>query len=135
MDNQDPRSGVNYLVSVLRKVTRAVQLAPFAYLVFFGSFLICEFYIPEVVVGILDKIFYVSPALMGIMLCASKLLKLCHWHRIACVIPGITQLGDFVDSMLFQFTQSEVILFNATVGILSLAFLLKANIHFKNGRQ
>lgn len=135
MDSRDQRSGVNYLAMVLRKVTRAVQLAPFAYLAFFGLFLVCEFWIPESFVGLVDKCLYVSPAFIVVMLLASRLLKLCPWHRAACLIPGSTQLEDFVDSMLFQFTQSEIILINTTIGVLSLAFLYQATVHFRHGSR
>ena len=135
MDNPDQRSGVEYLVKVLRKVTRAVRLAPFVYLVFYGLFLICEFWIPELMVSIIDKLFYIQPTTIATLLMSSSLLKMCHWHKIACLIPGATQVADYIDSFFFQFTQCEIIHINASVGILSLAFLIIACKQVFYGRK
>lgn len=47
MDSQDRQGAVSSVIKILRKATRIVQLAPFAYLVFFVVYLILGSFEPE----------------------------------------------------------------------------------------
>lgn len=135
MEHQDQRSGVEFLVDVLRRGTRTVKFAPFAYLVFYGVYLISEFWIPDIVSSLLDRAAYVPPFVMVAMLSVSKMLKLCRWHRAACLLPGSSHVVDYIDSFFVQFTQNEIIYINTTVGILSLAFIAITYKRVFNGSQ
>ena len=135
MERPDQRSGVEFLVAVLRRGTRAVKFAPFAYLVFYGIYLISEFWIPDVVSGLVDRVAYVPPIVMVAMVSASKMLKLCRWHRAACLIPGSSHVADYIDSFVLQFTQNEIICINTVIGILTLAFIALTYKQVFNGTK
>lgn len=40
MENPDPRGAVSSVIRILRKATRIVQLAPFAYLAFYAAYML-----------------------------------------------------------------------------------------------
>ena len=135
MEAPDPSQGaVSRLVSILRRVTRWVQLAPFIYLVLYGLYMCLCAFMPEGFVCFADSMMSTSPILTSGLLLLSRVLKLCKWHKAACLFPSASQVETFVDSYLFTFTQNEIILINTALGILSLAFIIRAHRHFFNGR-
>lgn len=136
MDSQDPRAGaVNNLVRILRKITRIVQIAPFAYLVLLASYLLLESILPEWVVGISDNLvdtpLYTTVGLLGV----GRLLKLCKWFKAACILPVSAKVEGYVDSFLYTFTQVEVIWINVILSIIFILFIVSANRHFFHGRK
>lgn len=135
MDNQDHESAVKTVVTVLRKATRLVQLAPFVYLGFYGLYLILGSLIPEVVLNIADALFIASPLTIVGMLMLSSLFKLCRWHKIACVFPALSQVEGFVDNNIITLTQLEVLYTNLAIGILALTYLSFAIRHFIYGAK
>ena len=135
MENPDPNQGaVSRVISILRRVTRWVQLAPFIYLVLYGLYMCFCAFIPEGIACLVDGIMTTSPILTTGLLFLSRVLKLCNWHKTACLLPPASQVETFVDSYLFTFTQNEIIFINTALGILSLAFIIRAHRHFFNGR-
>ena len=130
MASQDQRTAVRKLTAILRKITRYVQWVPFVYLAVYALSAFSETQISEEFLCFRDSIAAVSPAVNVGFLFFSRLLELCRWHKIACIIPLSTPVTDYIDNYLFQFTQSEVIALNLTLGIISLGFLLLANHHF-----
>lgn len=130
MDNQDPRGAVSNLVAVLRRITRIVQMVPFAYLVFYAVYLMLNITASDVVVGWLDSFLTVTPLASAGMLFASRLLKLCRWHKIACIIPSTSDVGTYIDSNIFQFTQAEIVALHIVTILVSVGFLILANRHF-----
>lgn len=135
MDNQDPRSAVEAVIALLRKATRIVQLAPFVYLLFFSTHLLVEPFIGEDIHLIPDTLMSVSPIMVIGMLVASRLLKLCTWHKVACLIPTTSQVEGYIDSFIFTFTQEEIVFINASLGILAVLFLATSIKHFTHGRK
>ena len=135
MENQDrQRDAVSRVIEILRKVTRIVQIAPFVYLAFYSAYLIIGCFSPDTLVSLADGVLFSSPLATTGMLFLSRLLKLCRWHKAACLIPSASQIEGIIDSYLFTFTQNEIILINTALGILSLAFIIRAHRHFFNGR-
>lgn len=130
MDSRDQRGAVSRLVDILRKVTRLVQIAPFVYLALYSLYMICGAFVPDEVVGIADGVMSNSPSVIILFLVLSRLLRLCKWHKAACLIPSASQVEGAVDCYVFQFTQTEVILINILIGLVSLLFLAKANKRF-----
>ena len=126
MDNPDPRGAVSRIVDILRKVTRLVQIAPFAYLALYSSYMILCPFIPDGVAGMADGLMFNSPAVTILFLVLSRLLRLCRWHKAACLIPSASQVEGAVDCYLFTFTEAEIVLINVLIGIISLVFLAKA---------
>lgn len=135
MDSPDrQRDAVSRVIEILRKVTRIVQIAPFVYLAFYSAYLIIGCFSSDALVSLADGVIFSSPFTTTGMLFLSRLLKLCRWHKAACLIPSASQIEGIIDSYLFTFTQNEIILINTALGILSLAFIIRAHRHFFNGR-
>ena len=135
MENRDQRAGaVNSLVKILRKITRIVQIAPFAYLLLLGICLLCESVLPDwamrLSVNLLNTPVY---TIIG-LLCIGKWLKLCSWFRTACLLPFTTKVEGYVDSFVYTFTQNEVVFVNAVIGVAFLVFIYVSFRHFFHGR-
>lgn len=120
----------------MRRVTRLVQLAPFVYLAFYSVYLILGCFVPDDIVCLADGVMFSSPLATTAMLVLSRVLKLCRWHKTACLIPSASQIESIIDTYCFTFTQTEVVLINVLLGVISLVFLVVANKHFfHDGRK
>lgn len=136
MDNPDQRAAVHKLTKLLRKITRIIQFIPFVYLAAFSVAAFSEGQVSEELLCLRDSICGVAPAVNVGFLFFSRLLELCRWHRIACLIPLSTPVADYIDNYIFQFTQSEVADLNISLGVISVCYLILANHHFfGNGRK
>jgi len=135
MDRPDPRGAVSSVIKILRKATRLVQLAPFAYLCFYAAYMLFGVFASEEALCVVDSLLTISPLTTGGMLVASHLFKLCRWHRIACLLPVSSQVEGYIDSFIITFTQEEVLLINTAIGLAVVAFLFLAIRHFWYGRQ
>lgn len=135
MESQDLRNAVDSLVSLLRKITRIVQLVPFVYLLFYMMYMLFGCMIGEETLFYIDNILYVHPTAFIGLLFASRLLKLCIWHKAACVLPMSSRVESYIDCNIFQFTQNEILIINLTIGIVALLFLIAAHRHFFYGRK
>ena len=134
MENPDPNGAVSHLVAILRKITRVVQLLPFAYLLLFASYLLCESILPDAVVRLADNVLNTPIIAIIVMLGAGRLLRLCNWFKTACVLPITTKVESYIDAFVFTFTQEGIICINTTVGLLVAAFLILAIRHFCYGK-
>ena len=136
MDSPDPRSAVvSRLIAVLRKVTRIVQLLPFAYLLLLSLKLFLEPVLPEWALDVTDNMAVSFVPSTIALLFLGRVLKLCVWFRTACILPIATRIESWVDSFVVTFTQGEVIIINAAIGILFLLFIYLAIRHFFHGRR
>lgn len=136
MGNQDQRSAVSAVIGILRRLTRLVQLVPFVYLILYASYLLISWFLPDSILGLLDSIIFVSPATSGGLLALSRILKLCKWHKAAVMIPFSSQIESYIDSFVFTFSELEIIVINAVIGIAVIIFLILANKHFfHDGRK
>lgn len=115
MASPGPRSAADYLVAVMRKVTRTAQLLPFAYLALYAVVLLTELFLPETLFCIVDDVACVSPLSVGVMLTASHILRLCVWHKTACVLPMLSRVTEYIDTCIITFTRNEVVLINTLV--------------------
>lgn len=91
------------LVSRLRYVTLDVQILPFIYSLLFTVSMILYLTCPDSVSRVCDYLFYISPVTMAAFLILSKLLKMCIWHKTACLLPFIPQVFSFIDMNIYQF--------------------------------
>lgn len=117
---------VKALIGTLRKITQVVQLAPFIYTGLYILVLISYLFAQDNVLNVLDLIFYVSPVVTLIFLLESRVLKLCAWHRAACVLPVIPQIVSLVDSVFIEFTVYEAAIFNGMLLLMSVLLLIAA---------
>lgn len=114
----------------MRRVTRFVQLAPFVYLVLYAAYMCACAFVPEAVTGATDATLPNSPLVTSVLLLLSRMLKLCRWHKVACLMPVSSQIESFIDGFVFTFTQGEIILINAAIGVSALLFLCLSYKHF-----
>lgn len=119
----------------MRKITRAVQIAPFAYLLLLGLYLVCESLLPDWMIRLSVNLLS-APAYTAVgMLVLGRWLKLCSWFKTACVLPFTTKVGNYVDSFLYTFSQNEIILANSVIGILFIMYIYLSFRHFFHGRE
>lgn len=130
MDSQDPRGALSNLVVVLRKATRIVQMFPFVYLLVYAAYIIVNICSFEPFVNWIDSVCLVSPITTGFLLVASRLFRLCKWHKAACLIPTSSNIESFVDSYILQFSQYELIAIYVVLLVAVLSFLIMAHKHF-----
>ena len=133
MEAQDRRNAVSEVVSVLRRATRIVQVAPFVYLVFYAAYMLFGGFVSEETLCIADSFLTMTPTVIGGMLVLSRLFRLCVWHKVACLFPSLSQVEGYVDSYVVTFTQNEILIINITLGLCALAFLFIAVKHFTHG--
>lgn len=135
MDNPDPNGAASPVIRILRRLTRFVQVTPFVYLLFYGVYMIFGSLVPDGYLGVADSIACTTPVTTTALLLASRLLKLCRWHKVACLIPSASQIEGCVDTFVFQFTEIEITLINVSIGIAAILFFISAYKHFfVNGR-
>ena len=114
------------LVKTLRYVTTAVQLLPFIYCVLFIIALVVSFCAPEGVVRVIDSLFYVSPVTVVAFLVLSTLLRLCVWHKIACILPALPRVVSFVDYYMVELSQRAAELNIIVLGSMAVILIVAA---------
>ena len=81
---------------------------------------------------ILDTLFYVSPIVVCGFLVESHILKLCYWHKSACILPILPQLIVFIDAYITELTSIEAYIAIITPIALSALLLIAAyNVFMK----
>lgn len=133
MEQQDKGVDFRKYIIILKRTTVYVQFLPFIYSFFYVIVLIIYPFISEDAAVLLDSIFYISPIFMAGMLVLSKLLRLCNWHRTACIVPIISQVPVFIDSYIVSLTRIEAIVSNSIVVLMIATLLISAyNVFFKH---
>lgn len=132
MASQDSRlEGVKRIVDILRSATLTVQILPFV----LSSLFIFDFWaytkLSDTALSIIDSALYVSPLVVIAMLVLSKVLRLCRWHRIACLIPTAPDIMNIVD-FFFPLSKVEAYAFNITIVTMVVLLLIAAyNVFLK----
>lgn len=114
------------LVKTLRYVTTAVQILPFIYTVLYLVALGIALFASEEIVRISDSLFYVSPVTVFAFLLLSKLLRLCVWHRTACMLPLLPQVVSIIDYNIIELSQRAATLNIIVFGIIGAGLLFAA---------
>lgn len=132
MDSQGLGPDIKFLVTTLRRVTTAAQVLPFIYSSLYITVLVLYSITPENVAMVLDSVFYVSPVFVLSFLLLSKVLKLCRWHKTACVMPLIPSAVSLVDYYIIELTEVEAFVFNGVVILMAILLLIAAyNVFMK----
>lgn len=120
------------LVNTLRYVTTAVQVLPFIYSALYIIALAVAFFAPEEIVRVFDSLFYVSPVVVATFLILSRVLRLCAWHRTACLMPALPRVVSFVDYYIVELSEDLAELNILVFGAMAVILLVAAyNIFFK----
>lgn len=133
------RLNLEGLIKKLRSVTLAVQVMPFIYTAFYILATVSYFFADETVLRILDTLFYVSPIVVAEFLVLSRILRLCKWHRRACVLPVLPQVTVILDYTVVEFSRFAAASAIATILLMAVLLLIAAyNVFLKpkhNGKN
>lgn len=108
-------------------ITTMVQIAPFIY----GFFCIAAYIIylsqSEKAMFVADLFLYISPIVVVNNLVNSRILKLCAWHRTACLLPLFPNATVVLDRYLYELpvsyaTANVIIILVLTVLLLICAY-------------
>lgn len=132
MDNQDLKANevLGRIINILKKVTYLIRHFPFIYLLVYILYLLLEFICSDIYLCFLDTLFYLSPVVFIVLVYLSKVLHMCIWHQTACLFPTLSIAGNYIDNMLFQFTQNEICLIHIFIILVSSLFLIFSYLHF-----
>ena len=126
MDKDHQNLDIAGLVKKLRYVTAAVQVMPFVYSDIFIVCMVLYLFCSDEAACACDTLFYVSPVTVVSFLILSRLLRMCVWHRTACVLPLIPQLISFVDRNVIEFPFSAASITIVTSIVLFATLLVAA---------
>ena len=116
---------------MVTRITKAVQVTPFIYSSIFIVVFFLYSFVGEKVMDYIDFGFYISPLVMVIFLVYSRILHLCRWHKITCIIPAIPQIVYIIDS-IFPFSQNEILLANILTLVMVVILLISAyNVFYR----
>lgn len=134
MDERDV-SQIQYVIGRLRTITRTVQIISFVYTGVYILSLILYLFVSESVCCVLDTLFYTSPLIICLLLVESKILKLCRWHKIACILPLIPQIALLVDSFVVELSEVAVVVNIITSALMLILFVIAAyKVFIANGQ-
>lgn len=133
MESQEQgRDSIKYVISKLRYITLTVQIMPFVYTGLYILTMVLYMFVSENARFVLDTLFYVSPIVIAGMLVESKILKLCKWHKTACILPIIPQITVFIDYHIISLTAIEAYVAIALPTAMSILLLIAAyNVFMK----
>ena len=118
------------LVHSYRLIQTFVKVLPFVYAVGYLVAMVGYLFCNEVLSTWLDYCLYVSPLTVLMNLCLHRLLELCKWHRLACLLPLIAFATVVVDSWVVEFGHYAVFINVGVIIILLLLSLLSAYFVF-----
>ena len=102
-----------------------VQIAPFIYAVFCIFVYVMCLLSYEDAAHIAEQFLYVSPIVVINNLINSRILKLCVWHKTACVLPLIPNASALFDRYIYEFTVESATA-NAIIAVVMAILLLIA---------
>ena len=128
----EDRDAIKYVISKLRAITLAVQIIPFAYTFLYIITLILYLFASDTVLTILDTLLYVSPIVVVCSLIQSRVLKLCRWHRTACILPAVPQINILTDRYIYEFSVRAELAHISIILLMSVLLLIAAyNVFLK----
>ena len=126
------KDSLKYIIGKLRSITTAVQIKPFVYTLLYICALIFYLFASERVISLLDTLFYVSPIVVIGNLIESRILKLCKWHKTACILPALPQVNLFIDRYIYEFSiHAELAHITMTIIMAVLLLVAAYNVFFK----
>ena len=112
---------------------------PFIYTAFYLLALIAYLFAGERLLAFLDMLLYVSPTVCLQFLVLSRILRLCHWHHAACILPVTPQALTFLDATVVDFSDTAATMAVCASILMALALLVAAYEVFlkpkHNGRK
>ena len=111
---------------MMASIMSAIKVTPFVYSAVFVIVYSIYNFAGDNVLDLLDRLFYISPVVVVVMLIYSSILKFCKWHKMACALPLVPQAIDLIDSH-YELTQVEIYSVNV-LSVLMAIFLVICGI-------
>lgn len=121
---------IEKVIDILRKATKAVKIAPFAFAAIFILSMLAYLFLNETLSSFVDLLFYVSPISVVFILILSKIFRMCIWHKIECFLPILPIISILVDSFIYSFGVVAVYVNWGVITTLFLASLVNAYFVF-----
>jgi len=121
---------IEELVSILRKVTTTVKVAPFAIALFYLLTILGYMYMPDIAIYLLDTLLYFSPISVVLMFILSKQLRLCFWHRLECSLPVLCMVPGIIDDLFISLTEAATYINAVTLSLVLLLSIINAYFVF-----
>lgn len=102
----------------------AVQVFPFVYTAMFIFLFTAYSFSEGVLLDVIDYTCFVSPIVVVAHLVYSRMLMMCKWHRIACMLPLIHQAVDQFDIYVHLFDHNAWIVVASTIVVTMILFLI-----------
>lgn len=87
-----------------------------------------------ILLAVLDTLFYVSPITVTEFYILSNALRLCKWHKAACILPVTPQVAVLVDKVAVNLSVHAVEACLLVSGVMTLILLISAYKVFIYGR-
>lgn len=124
------RKSVEAAIALFRRILFAVKVLPFLFSGFcLLSAILVKICSPDSMF-IIDGLVYISPLAVGALLWLSHILRLCWWHKTACILPLVAQLVGYIDSLFHQFTYTELLFFCNAYCMLMVVFFISVHKTF-----
>ena len=86
---------------------------------------------------IIDYAFFVSPVVVLAHYLYSRILRMCIWHRIACLLPIPTQIADLLDTFVVCVSRNGMMITIITIiaSIVIYGFAIYGTFFSPDGRN
>lgn len=137
MANQEYDTGkIKRLIIVLKRITLSVQIVPFVFTALYIIDFAAYSWLTESAQALCDTLFYISPLVIAAHLVYSRILNLCRWHRMACVLPLFPQIVSFIDYYIIELSEIESLVTDSITLVMTILLLISAyKVFFSNGRK
>lgn len=127
MANQEYDTGkIKRLIIVLKRITLSVQIVPFVFTALYIIDFVAYSWLTESAQALCDMLFYISPLVIAAHLVYSRILNLCRWHRMACVLPLFPQIVSFIDYYIIELSEIESIVTDSLTLVMTILLLISA---------
>lgn len=135
MANQEYDTGkIKRLIIVLKRITLSVQIVPFVFTALYIIDFAAYSWLTESAQALCDTLFYISPLVIAAHLVYSRILNLCRWHRMACVLPLFPQIVS--DYYIIELSEIESLVTDSITLVMTILLLISAyKVFFSNGRK
>ena len=132
MDSDRQGSNLENLVKKLRTITTVVQLLPFVYASLYVVAMLVYLFGSETFSVICDHLFYISPIVVIYNLVLSKSLRLCVWHKSACLLPVFPECVGVFDRLILNLSELAALINILSIILVTIALLISAyNVFFR----
>lgn len=132
VDNDRQGSNLENLVKKLRTITTVVQLLPFVYASLYVVAMLVYLFGSDASSVICDHLFYISPIVVVYNLVLSKSLRLCVWHKSACLLPVFPECVGVFDRLILNLSEFAVVINLISILVVTIVLLVSAyNVFFR----